>query len=200
MRSAGLQTPACRHYQSVFYLVSVAEDRRFELLRGCPPTRFPIMLPGVHQRSPAFTTVRGLREHEHADAGERRRTGVNETKTETTVMELRPAGPCLRGLEPHALARNLSPKVQSLASAQLQQPWAATTRPGLARHSCWPDQWPLDSRSRFLIVASGRPSGPRCAGPLPGRLVPPAPPICLACLGGCPLPSSHLIRDGPSAT
>lgn len=36
-------------------------------------------------RSPAFTTVRGLREHEHADAGERRRTGVNETKTETTA-------------------------------------------------------------------------------------------------------------------
>ena len=113
MRPAGLEAPASWHRRSVFSLVSVAEDRRFELLRGCPPTRFPIMLPGVHQRSPAFTTVRGLREHEHADAGERRRTGVNETKTETTVMELRPAGPCLRGLEPHALARNLSPKVQS---------------------------------------------------------------------------------------
>jgi hypothetical protein len=37
------------------------------------------------QRSPEFTTVRGLSEHENADAGERRRTGVSETKTETTV-------------------------------------------------------------------------------------------------------------------
>jgi len=59
---------------SVFSLVSVAEDRRFELLRGCPNA----LSNDAARRSPPFTTVRGLREHEHADAGERWRTGVNE--------------------------------------------------------------------------------------------------------------------------
>jgi hypothetical protein len=44
-------------------------------------------------RSPAFTTVRGLREHERVTTGERRRTGVNETKTETGPTGLAwPAG------------------------------------------------------------------------------------------------------------
>jgi len=41
---------------SVFLQVSAAEDRRFELLRGCPNT----LSNNADQRSPVFTTVRDL--------------------------------------------------------------------------------------------------------------------------------------------
>src|SRR6516162_6235366 len=47
---------------------------------GLPPTRFPTMLARVHRRPPPFAncanTIR-------ANTGERPRTGVNETETET---------------------------------------------------------------------------------------------------------------------
>jgi hypothetical protein len=47
---------------------------------GCEiRTREGLPQHAFRQCCPAFITVRGLREHEHADAGERRRTGVNET-------------------------------------------------------------------------------------------------------------------------
>ena len=36
----------------VHCLVSVAEEARFEPLRGCPQHAFPTMLPGVHRRPP----------------------------------------------------------------------------------------------------------------------------------------------------
>ena len=59
--------------------VTVAEDRRFELLRGCPNT----LSNNAGQRSPASAAVRDLPKH---DLGEHRRTvrtGANETETET---------------------------------------------------------------------------------------------------------------------
>src|SRR5215472_12606044 len=52
---------------------------------GLPPNT---LSNNAARRSPAFTAVRGLREHEHADAGERLRTGVSETKTETSHCPL----------------------------------------------------------------------------------------------------------------
>ena len=55
MRPARLETPACRHRRSVFQQVSVAEDRRFELLRGCPQRAFQVC-------ASAFTPVRAVRD------------------------------------------------------------------------------------------------------------------------------------------
>jgi hypothetical protein len=47
---------------------------------GLPPTRFPTMLASVHQCSPPSVTCQNAT---GAAAGERCRTGVNETETET---------------------------------------------------------------------------------------------------------------------
>src|SRR5262252_8181796 len=81
MRPAGLEAPACWRRRSVFSLVSVAEDRRFELLRGCPNT----LSNNAGQRPPpsanCANTIR-------VTTGERWRTGVNETQTETSSLQL----------------------------------------------------------------------------------------------------------------
>jgi hypothetical protein len=55
--------------------LAAVEDARFELARGCPPTRFPTMLTGVHQGPPSSVTCPNMTA---AVAGERRRTGANE--------------------------------------------------------------------------------------------------------------------------
>jgi hypothetical protein len=47
--------------------------------KGCPFTRFRVLRTTVHHRPPAFLTSANRRP---AVAGERLRTGVNETKTE----------------------------------------------------------------------------------------------------------------------
>jgi hypothetical protein len=47
---------------------------------GLPPTRFPTMLARVHHSPPPSATCPNTT---LVDAGERRRTGVNETETET---------------------------------------------------------------------------------------------------------------------
>ena len=47
---------------------------------GLHPTRFPTMLASVHRGSPPSVTCRNMT---GVVAGERRRTGMNETKTET---------------------------------------------------------------------------------------------------------------------
>jgi hypothetical protein len=66
---------------------SVAEDRRFELLRGSP-TRVPTMLASVRRKPPpSVTCPDSLR----AAAGERSRTRVNETRTETRPGSRTPA-------------------------------------------------------------------------------------------------------------
>jgi hypothetical protein len=79
------------------------------------------------RRSPAFTTVRGLREHEDADAGERRRTGVNETETETgswrplrgsTSEERRPAVVVQRMRRAHADGGLLQRRAEPLPGLQ----------------------------------------------------------------------------------
>jgi hypothetical protein len=51
------------------------------------------MLNVVHDRPPTFATCADTI---RVTAGERSRTGVNETKTETTVVELQATGSCLR--------------------------------------------------------------------------------------------------------
>ncbi len=60
---------------------------------GLPPTRFPTMLNVVHDRPPPFATCTNTI---RVTAGERSRTGVNESKTETTVVELQATGSCMR--------------------------------------------------------------------------------------------------------
>jgi hypothetical protein len=47
----------------MFMQVSVAEDRRFELARGCPNT----LSNNAGQRSPQAATVRDLPEHDRGD-------------------------------------------------------------------------------------------------------------------------------------
>jgi len=68
----------------VFSLVSVAEDARFELARVAPNT----LSNSADLRSPVSATVAELRKHDPVTAGERWRTGVNETQTETIGLRL----------------------------------------------------------------------------------------------------------------
>jgi hypothetical protein len=60
--------------------VSVAEDRRFELLRACPQNAFQTMRTSVHRRPPPSATSPDTT---RAVTRERRRTQVNDTETET---------------------------------------------------------------------------------------------------------------------
>src|SRR5215471_9388845 len=53
--------------------VRVAEDRRFELLKGLPPTRFPTMRLSVHAGPGPFVTWDGRNRWGAADAHELRR-------------------------------------------------------------------------------------------------------------------------------
>src|SRR5215472_159744 len=84
MRPAGLEAPACWHRRSVFpgQCGGGCEIRTRE---GLPPTRFPTMLARVHRRPPpsanCANTIR-------VTTGERWRTGVNETQTETSGLRL----------------------------------------------------------------------------------------------------------------
>jgi len=58
-------SPLLAGHPLVFLQISVAEDRRFELLRGCPNTLSNIIV----RRSPPSATARDLPEH---DLGEHR--------------------------------------------------------------------------------------------------------------------------------
>src|SRR5215813_15505487 len=92
MRPLAPGRPHASGHHLMFLQVSAAEDRRFELLRGCPQHAF-------QQCWPAFTGVR----HRPANCantvwvniGERWRTWVNETTNETAAGagELTPASP-----------------------------------------------------------------------------------------------------------
>ena len=62
--------------------------------RGCPLTRFRVLRATVHHRPPAFVTrADGM----PAAAGERPRTGVNETQTETKARAATDSDSHLRG-------------------------------------------------------------------------------------------------------
>ena len=50
----------------------------------------------AERRSRPAAAVRDLRGHDPGDRGERSRTGVNETKSEITVVEIQATGSCLR--------------------------------------------------------------------------------------------------------
>src|SRR6266496_1520965 len=56
---------------------------------GLPPTRFPTMLTSVHRRPPPSVTCPNMT---GTVAGERRRTGVNETRTESSGLRRRRLG------------------------------------------------------------------------------------------------------------
>jgi hypothetical protein len=63
---------------SVSSQISVAEDARFELARGCPNT----LSNNADRRSPRFAAVRTCSDVLRVAAGERRRNVVNETRFE----------------------------------------------------------------------------------------------------------------------
>src|SRR5690349_1681044 len=77
--AAWLEQPHSHHPRSVAVEVGFepTEDLRLHTLSST-----------AHHRSPPSASVRDLREHDQATTGERWRTGMNETKTETTVVEL----------------------------------------------------------------------------------------------------------------
>ena len=66
--------------EPMFLQVSVAEDRRFELLKGCPYT----FSKRAHERSRQAGPVRDLRLSGPPDHAGRPRTQANETTIETT--------------------------------------------------------------------------------------------------------------------
>ena len=76
----GIKTAGARSL-SALSQVRMAEDKRFELLRGLHPNT---LSSNAGLCSPASATVRELRKHEAVNVGERLRTGMNETETETT--------------------------------------------------------------------------------------------------------------------
>jgi hypothetical protein len=75
-------SPLASGHSPMFLQVSVAEDRRFELLRGCPQHAFQqccIAFTGVHRRPPpSASRANTIR----VTTGERPRTWMNEPKTE----------------------------------------------------------------------------------------------------------------------
>ena len=86
MRLCSLAGPGRTHDLGLCIAWSeMAEDARFELARGCPPTRFPTMLTSVHQGSPPSVT---WPDRNWWGLGGRPRTQANETIFETS----RPAG------------------------------------------------------------------------------------------------------------
>jgi len=56
MSPLDIMSPLGSGHSPMFVQVSVAEDRRFELLRGCPNT----LSNNADRRSPGFTTVRDV--------------------------------------------------------------------------------------------------------------------------------------------
>src|ERR1019366_886855 len=115
------QAPVVRRPGPVFPQVDVAEDRRFELLRGCPNT----LSKCAHQRPPQAGTVRDVRLSVPADSAGRPRTHANETTIETTS---RPTALKLVGQAPPPLscADRLRAATDPLAwrsSARIIHPW-----------------------------------------------------------------------------